>query len=84
MPTVTASFLEKLTARRADEYRTCEQLLLKAKREGRDRLTEDEDIAHRAHVATLKALDEHIADTRSELARMGSFALKDGASAATR
>jgi HK97 family phage major capsid protein len=78
MSTVTASFLSKLEQRRADEYRATEQLLQKAQREGRDKLTDAEEIDFRAHKATLKALDSHIDDTKSELKRMGSHSITGG------
>lgn len=71
--TVTPAFLSKLESRRAEVYAEAEQLLLKAKRAGRQTLTPEEESDFQVARATMKALDEHIADTRSELKRSGSY-----------
>jgi HK97 family phage major capsid protein len=76
MSTVTAGFLDKLKDRRRDELAAAEAILVRCKNLGRERLNEDEDIALRAHTATVKALDASIRETKSELARTGSYALK--------
>src|SRR6185312_13804326 len=74
--TVYAAVIQKLQARRERPRTAAEQPLPKAKRQGRADTDDDEEIQWRAHKATLAALDEHIADTRSELKRMGSYSLK--------
>ncbi|MBX9638497.1 MAG: phage major capsid protein [Mycobacteriaceae bacterium] len=77
---VTASFLHKLETRREDERATAERLLLNAKNNRRDQLTDDEEIQMRVHQQTLRDLDERIAETRAELARCGSFLAASGGS----
>lgn len=72
---ISQAFLDKLIQRRAVERAAAEALLIRAKTERRQTLTDDEEIAWRAHRATLKALDEHIGQTRSELQRAGSYSL---------
>jgi HK97 family phage major capsid protein len=76
MSTVTASFLNKLKARRREEHAAAEAILVRCKNLGRERLNGDEDVALRAHTATMRVLDVSISDTEAELARAGSHGLK--------
>lgn len=73
--TVTAAFLQKLESRRAAERAAAERMLLNAQREGRNELTDAEDAEMRVYRSTLRDLDQHIAETRSELERCGSHAI---------
>ena len=72
---VSQSFLSKLERRREEVRASAEQLLMRAKGDGRQRLNDDEEIEYRGLSSTIKDLSDRIAETRSEIQRCGSYPL---------
>ena len=71
--TVSPSFLSKLENRRAEVYARGEAVCRRALSQGRQNLTLDEDMEVRGYAEDLRGLAEHIRETKSELARMGTW-----------
>jgi HK97 family phage major capsid protein len=71
--TPNQAFLHKLEQRRDGIRATCETMLMEARSAGRERLTDGETIRYNAMLADLKAMDEKVAEYRSDLERVGSW-----------
>ena len=69
---VSTGFLNRLSARREESRAAAESVCLRAGNAGGQNLTHDEDCEVRSHVDVMQGLDARIAETRSELERMGT------------
>ena len=72
MPGISAAFLSRLEARRDDLVREAEQWTASI---GEGTFTPAQHLRYQRYVSDLRGLAEHISDTRSELARAGSYSL---------
>ena len=72
MSRVSQGFVEKLTLKREEARGRAEQLLMRAKGEGRKDLSADEAVEYRVLTDTITGLGNSIAETKAELARLGT------------